>query len=198
MIRKTLTILSLIGLLLSVGLWGVSYWRIGYFLENRHQRFLYLAGGAFHCGFFKYPLERVDLVRMGTNPTLSFVYLDRSKKRTSWWFEGLDNRQKDFVLKNVEDGFSIGSPANQRVNPFTTLWWPLHNSRPWMWWFLSVPFWIPTILFAFLSSFPLRTFYRRRKRKKLGLCLKCGYDLRASKDRCPECGKEFGSTGVEG
>ncbi len=35
MIRKTLTILSLIGLLLSLGLWGVSYFGPIYFLSLR-------------------------------------------------------------------------------------------------------------------------------------------------------------------
>ena len=57
---------------------------------------------------------------------------------------------------------------------------------------LIVPFWIPLGAVGFvvwrLRFSPANL---RRRRMKLGLCLVCGYDLRASERRCPECGTEF-------
>jgi hypothetical protein len=50
------------------------------------------------------------------------------------------------------------------------------------------PSWLPVVAFACLPIFWLRVFRRRRKAIKIGLCANCGYDLRATPDRCPECG----------
>jgi hypothetical protein len=54
----------------------------------------------------------------------------------------------------------------------------------------AVPHWFVGLLSAALPASRLYLIlHRRRRRKRLGLCPVCGYDLRATPDRCPECGQ---------
>ena len=144
MLRKTLTIFSLIGLLVSVGAWGVSYVRITYAwnsVDAWHS--YYLSAGSF-----------------------GLIVVHRS----------------------------VGSIGNvgwdvERFRGFHTAWTPQIPFFSRDSYAVFIPIWFTTLIFGtmFWLCHPLQH-HRRRKRKKLGLCVKCGYDLRASKDRCPECG----------
>ncbi len=53
---------------------------------------------------------------------------------------------------------------------------------------LTVPFWFLCLLFAIVPTVHFATHIRRRRRQLAGFCKRCGYDLRATPDRCPECG----------
>ena len=152
MLRKTLTILSLIGLLLSVGLWGVSYFNFCYC--GTKYGFVLMQGGVSNIH------EDVPGYALYSPHFNCFVF-------TGWGLAGFEG--------------------------WTTVWLPR-----WASWgrlpCVLLPLWVPAAFFAacywFLSLGPT---YRRRKRKKLGLCPECGYDLRASNERCPECGTGFSS-----
>ena len=58
------------------------------------------------------------------------------------------------------------------------------------------PMWFVAVMCAILPPVWLvaRRRWKRRARWRRGLCVACGYDLRASQDRCPECGKSIPAT----
>ena len=55
-----------------------------------------------------------------------------------------------------------------------------------IYWEFAVPLWFLIALSGILPAGRLVEFFRRQNRKLPGQCHACGYDLRATPDRCPE------------
>jgi hypothetical protein len=51
-----------------------------------------------------------------------------------------------------------------------------------------IPSWFMTLAFTLIPTITLLKLIRSFTRRSAGRCAVCGYDLRASPDRCPECG----------
>ena len=150
MFRKTLTIFSLIGLILSLGLWVVSYW--GVEAKCPRPRFTVLLGsGAAFIGdwvshFYDEPIQEY-----------SFSWGWSSEFRMRWW-------------------------PSCNFHP--------DNSSPVITdWKIVVPLWMPALACGLIFFFSQHGGRQRSRRAKRGLCLECGYDLRGSSVRCPECGR---------
>ena len=59
---------------------------------------------------------------------------------------------------------------------------------PQRFWQLIAPHWSFALLFGMLPAVWAVVWLRRRRRFGAGRCSACGYDLRATPERCPECG----------
>lgn len=184
MLQRTLTVLSLICLLLSVGLWGASYFsfRMWWGESNVH-----LVVGRLYWS-------------QAMLPGTPFAW--RCEGFHGFYFKGLKPSPPE------DWGFRRAPPAGQisygQFLPNVALpglsisWHRSYDANGVMAWRYSamILLWAPTLVFG-ISLCLCRPLHhsRRRKRKKLGLCLKCGYDLRGSTDCCPECGLLFGELG---
>ena len=53
---------------------------------------------------------------------------------------------------------------------------------------LRMPYWLFIILFILVPMARVYVQWKRARAMQRSLCTHCGYDLRATPDRCPECG----------
>lgn len=196
--RRALAILSLLSLLLclaSLAMWFRSHrvgeawvfepadlpapagspprWASG--LRFYSYRWIASAGGRFQI------IEK--LLMTSRNDTSRQTRLGYQRNSVGWlqdraYLRDNDPSEKYWVLPGVEIGW--------RPIVFT------NNSMRVGYRNLIIAWRVPTLFFAIL---PALWVWRRwcahvrlRKRQRLNLCPTCGYDLRATPSRCPECG----------
>ena len=80
-----------------------------------------------------------------------------------------------------------GTRYSKRLLGFgTDVIWPEYGGR-----YVNVPHWFFVVCFAGMGFLFWRAWWRRRASCE-GKCRVCGYDLRATPQRCPECGERLG------
>ena len=61
---------------------------------------------------------------------------------------------------------------------------------------VAIPYWLLIGIGIAIPAYRFLYELKKRKAKRQGLCLNCGYDLRATPNQCPECG-EVQRTGLK-
>ena len=64
-------------------------------------------------------------------------------------------------------------------------------------WEVRAPLWLFALATAAAPALKWRKRVGRQRRQADGLCPSCGYDLRATPERCPECGATTAAAGTQ-
>ncbi len=173
----TSVIVSAILFLAAVGMWGRSYWRRDV-VRHIQPAPLTVRSLGFFSASGRVELEMTHFVASEPAPLEEFY---PSTWAYGWQWDAYE--ASEFIDYYEYSRFGFGySPLLQ---------WPLSASVNISSWSIGVPHWFIALLCLPLPLIAFRRWRRKRRIEREGLCHVCGYDLRASVDRCPECGTGF-------
>jgi hypothetical protein len=161
--------MSLLLFLATVALWVRSYWLGDYLRWYRSPRTVEV-------------LSNDGLLRIGWGELLSLNFPPPAGWEGSIW---PFRRTVDHYSADLRTGTTLGfgyERWRRQTHDLTA------NTRV-----LTFPCWLVTALFAAPPLLTAWSWCRARRGRRQGLCPRCGYDLRATPDRCPECGTVPGS-----
>ena len=110
-------------------------------------------------------------------------------EHVTWRFSWRNRQLSTYVSPSYVTRYSLYSPPWQFAGVTFTRG-PSPNGIPIV--AASMPqsyVWIAALLLSLAPALWTRSFLRARHARPSNLCSRCGYDLRATPDRCPECGE---------
>jgi hypothetical protein len=128
-----------------------------------------VSGGGIQLGWVR--------LRVSPNATPEFIELYRKNRRSPTDRYLRRTHGSDYPDAGRGGRWSFGDTS--RTDP------PYIETRV----HVIVPCWLPVALTAMAPALWLNGRVRRWRNRKRGLCPDCGYDLRATPERCPECGR---------
>jgi len=218
-LRRVPTLISTIVLLALAFFWARSYHTYDMRAENGVEASdpstmfqVVLSSSRGHLDFKRYSRSLSDIQHRPTPLTIEDAP-DTGLKHSVWWahdaaayYKNADYALFDNLYPVTRHWYGINWGAHD-LPP-----WPVSNPDPDTWVlnkrthepepvttgytiirvrYLRLPYWLFVALFAIAPARWLlfSGWLSTRRRRRLGLCLYCGYDLRASGDTCPECGR---------
>jgi hypothetical protein len=164
MIRRLLTAVSVLSLLLFVATFALSMWS-----DLQRIRVEWGDAGAERGGFLQ---VQDGKVLFASWRTVQLSALAVGPARKSRW---------DLLVFELQNGNDSPTPAAQRR--WVQCWFELGVLV-----LATMPLSIWLVIGTLVSHF------KRQQRIRTGRCPVCGYDLCASTDRCPECGMLISAT----